>query len=96
MVRPESSDQVSEFFRRRTMMHTMRWHTHYKTSSVCEAERNTPLSRSPLVRYAPLHARYDRFKSFPIQTDGHLRTVMRYVERNPVRANSIELAENWQ
>jgi len=27
-----------------------------------------------------------RFKSFPIQTDGHLLTVIRYVERNPVRA----------
>jgi putative transposase len=37
-----------------------------------------------------------RFKSFPIQTDGHLLTVMRYVERNPVRASFIELAEDWQ
>lgn len=35
------------------------------------------------------------FKSFPIQTDGHLLTVMRYVVRNPVRANLIELAESW-
>ena len=37
-----------------------------------------------------------RFKSFPVQTDGHLLTVMRYMERNPVRANFIELAEDWQ
>jgi len=37
-----------------------------------------------------------RFKSFPIQSDGHLLTVMRYVERNPVRANFIELAEDWR
>ena len=29
--RPETSDQVSEFFRRLTVMHTMRWHAHYKT-----------------------------------------------------------------
>ena len=31
-----------------------------------------------------------------MQTDGHLLTVMRYVERNPVRANLVDLAENWQ
>jgi len=37
-----------------------------------------------------------RFKSFPIQYDGHLLTVMRYVKRNPVRANFIDLAEDWQ
>ena len=99
VVRPETSDQVREFFRQLTVMHTMRWHAHYKTSSVCEAERNTPLSRSPLVRYAPLHAPCSlyqgRFKSFPIQSDGHLLTVMRYVERNQVRANLFELAEDW-
>ena len=42
------------------------------------------------------HLYQGRFKSFPIQTDGHLLTVMRYVERNAVRANFIELAEDWQ
>ena len=42
------------------------------------------------------HLYQGRFKSFPIQSDGHLLTVMRYVERNPVRANFIELAEDWQ
>lgn len=31
VVRPETTDQVSEFFRRLTVMHTMRWHAHYKT-----------------------------------------------------------------
>jgi putative transposase len=36
-----------------------------------------------------------RFKSFPIQTDGHLLTVLRYVERNPVRANLVEAAVDW-
>lgn len=34
--------------------------------------------------------------SDPMQNDGHLLTVMRYVERNPVRGNFIELAEDWQ
>ena len=38
-----------------------------------------------------------RFKAFPIQSDDHLLTVMRYVERNPVRAKSIPIrkAQNW-
>jgi len=77
VVRPETSDQVSEFFRRLTVMHTMRWHAHYKTGGTG-------------------HMYQGRFKSFPIQTDGHLLTVIRYVERNPVRANFIDLAEDWQ
>ena len=31
-----------------------------------------------------------RFKSFPIQEDDHFLTVLRYVERNPLRANLVE------
>ena len=31
VVWPETSDQVSEFFRRLTVMHTMRWRAHDKT-----------------------------------------------------------------
>ncbi len=37
-----------------------------------------------------------RFKSFPIPTDGHLPTVTRYPERNPILASLVELAEDWQ
>ena len=36
-----------------------------------------------------------RFKSFPIQEDGHFLTVCRYVERNGLRANLVEHAEDW-
>lgn len=38
-----------------------------------------------------------RFKAFPIQQDSHLLTVMRYVERNPLRANLVKSAidGNW-
>jgi putative transposase len=36
-----------------------------------------------------------RFKSFPIQQDDHFLTVMRYVQRNPVRANLCRRAELW-
>jgi putative transposase len=37
-----------------------------------------------------------RFKSFPIQEDGHLWSVLRYVERNPLRANLVKEAEAWR
>jgi putative transposase len=36
-----------------------------------------------------------RYKSFPIQADAHFRTVVRYVERNPLRAGLVRRAENW-
>lgn len=37
-----------------------------------------------------------RFKAFRIQEDHHLLTVMRYVERNALRAGIVERAEDWQ
>jgi putative transposase len=37
-----------------------------------------------------------RVKSFPIQEDGHFLTVSRYVERNALRANLVERAEDWR
>ncbi|MEM6333798.1 MAG: transposase [Planctomycetota bacterium] len=36
-----------------------------------------------------------RFKSFPVQDDGHFLTVARYVEQNPLRADLIERVEDW-
>jgi putative transposase len=36
-----------------------------------------------------------RFKAFAVQQDVHLLTVMRYVERNPLRAGLVERAEDW-
>lgn len=42
------------------------------------------------------HVWQGRFKAFPIQQDEHLLTVLRYVERNPVRAGLVERAENWR
>ena len=73
VVKPSTDSEVSEFARRLTVTHTMRWHTHYNTGG---------------------HLYQGRFKSFPIQSDQHLLTVMRYVERNPLRANFIEQAED--
>jgi putative transposase len=41
------------------------------------------------------HVWQGRFKAFPIQQDEHLLTVLRHVERNPLRANPVERAEHW-
>jgi putative transposase len=41
------------------------------------------------------HVWQGRFKAFPIQQDEHLLTVLRYVERNPVRANLVARAQDW-
>jgi putative transposase len=37
-----------------------------------------------------------RFKSFPVQSDEHLLTVARYIERNPLRAKMVEDLRQWQ
>ncbi|MDA0591111.1 MAG: transposase [Planctomycetota bacterium] len=77
VVRPDSDSQVTDFFRRLTVTHTMRWHSHYRTGGTG-------------------HLYQGRFKSFPVQDDEHLLTVMRYVERNPLRANLAPAAEEWK
>ena len=41
------------------------------------------------------HVWQGRFKSFPIQQDQHLFTVVRYVLQNPVRARLVERAIEW-
>ncbi len=41
------------------------------------------------------HIWQGRFKAFPIEEDEHLRNVLRYVERNPLRAGLVERAEDW-
>ena len=42
------------------------------------------------------HLYQGRFKAFPIEEDDHLLTVVRYVERNPLRANLCRRAEEWK
>ena len=41
------------------------------------------------------HLYQGRFKSFPVQHDGHFLTVARYIERNALRAGLVERAEDW-
>ena len=42
------------------------------------------------------HLYQGRFKSFPIEEDEHLLAVLRYVERNPLRAKLVRRAEAWR
>ena len=42
------------------------------------------------------HLYQGRFKSFPVQADGHFLIVCRYVERNALRADLVVRAEDWR
>ena len=42
------------------------------------------------------HVWQGRFKAFPIQEDAHLLSVLRYIERNPLRAGLVARAEDWE
>jgi putative transposase len=42
------------------------------------------------------HLYQGTYKSFPIADDAHLLTVLRYVERNPVRPTLVARAEHWR
>jgi len=42
------------------------------------------------------HIYQGRYKSFAIETDDHLYTVCRYVERNALRAKLVPRAEQWR
>jgi putative transposase len=37
-----------------------------------------------------------RFKAIPVQSDHHLLQIIRYIERNPIRANLVSRAEDWR
>jgi putative transposase len=41
------------------------------------------------------HVWQGRFKSFPVQRDEHLMTVLRYVLQNPVRAGLSDTVHEW-
>jgi putative transposase len=42
------------------------------------------------------HLYQGRFKSFIVESDSHLLQLCRYVERNALRANLVQRAENWR
>lgn len=64
----------------------LRWLTHTHTQR-WHAHRHTAGSG---------HLYQGRFKAFPIQDDNHYLTVLRYVERNALRAGLSERAEQWR
>jgi putative transposase len=41
------------------------------------------------------HVWQGRFKAFPIEQDDHLLVVLRYIERNPLRAGLVARADDW-
>lgn len=80
-------------------------HFHFVLWPICDGDLSKWMQWLMTAHVRRYHRHYDssghvwqgRFKSFPIQTDEHLLTVMRYVERNPVRAKSVpvRVAQNW-
>jgi REP-associated tyrosine transposase len=46
------------------------------------------------VGFGPLYQ--GRFKSLPVQRDEHLTTMLRYIERNPLRAGLVRRALDWR
>jgi REP-associated tyrosine transposase len=42
------------------------------------------------------HLYQGRYRAFPVQEDDHLYTLLRYVERNALRANLVARAEDWR
>lgn len=42
------------------------------------------------------HVYQGRFKSFPVEADEHFYQVLRYVERNPLRAELVRRAVDWR
>ena len=42
------------------------------------------------------HVYQGRFKSFPVETDDYFYQLVRYVERNALRANLVPRAEEWR
>jgi len=56
----------------------------------------THAQRHRILHVTTGHIWQGRYKSFPIQTDGHLVKVLRYVERNPVRAGLVASSRDWR
>ncbi len=42
------------------------------------------------------HVYQGRYKSFPVETDEYFYQVVRYVERNALRANLVDSADRWR
>jgi len=56
---------------------------------------NTQVRRYHRHYHSSGHIWQGRFKDFPMEADEHVLTVLRYVERNPVRAKLVRSAQQW-
>ena len=68
-----------------------RW-SHESVSSLGHGDAHDAVSRASGEGYVY----QGRFKSFPIQDDGHFFTVCRYVETNALRAEFVKRAKAWR
>ena len=73
------------------MTHTQRWRHHRRLVGEGPLYQRSGIGRLP---------RDGRFKCFPVQAEGHdgcghLLSLLRYVERNPLRAGLVRRAEDW-
>ena len=57
---------------------------------------NTHVRRYHKHYHSSGHVWQGRFKAFPIEEDEHLLSVLRYAERNPLRAGLVRRAEQWR
>ena len=76
---------LSDFMRWLQLTHTQRHHAHHAH----HAHHHTS------GEWGGGHLYQGRFKTLPVQGDHHLRTLCRYVERNPLRAKLVKRAEHW-
>ena len=51
-------------------------------------------TRTKSIGYGRLYQ--GRYKSFPVQSNTYLTTVIKYVEQNPLRAKLVKQAEEWK
>jgi putative transposase len=76
--------------------HLVLWPEHHgDLSRWMHRVQNAHVRRYHAHYHSSGHVWQGRFKAFPVQDDDHLYTVLRYVERNPLRANQVRRAEDW-
>lgn len=82
----------------------MRTHFHIVLRPHAEGDLGRWIQRLLVAHSRRFHRHYgtsghvwqSRFKAFPIQDDGHLKTVLRYVESNALRTELVSRAEDWK
>ena len=69
----------------------------YETTEVADTTV-LPTPSRPVIPslYAPTRIDLKPVTSFPVETEHYLYHVLRYVERNPLRANLVLQAEDWR